>query len=144
MPVEESVIYPTFVRSIPRKKPPQRPAGIRKTSEEERARWKRDGFRFAPYQYGGQYMMVPKGAEQSVRPLALEARTVNTNGRESHLGLPEEYTWNCVSAKPWRTPRVQEDCRLSLLGNTFSGPVVSWLLGQRLAELGYLEVAPEF
>lgn len=51
------------------------------------------------------------------------------------LGFPAQYTANCV-AKSQRKSQAAEDERRALLGNTWSVPVVAWLLSQLTAVLG--------
>ena len=57
------------------------------------------------------------------------------------LGFEMDRTYPCLRAAE-RRGRALEDERLSLLGNSFLVPSVAWLLGQRLAQLGFLPRAP--
>ena len=51
-------VFPTWVRAIPRKRPPPSPAGLHQSDHETRLRWTQDGFRFPPYQYQEQYCLT--------------------------------------------------------------------------------------
>lgn len=51
------------------------------------------------------------------------------------MGFPLKYTAPCAP-KGQRTGAGYNDTRLSLLGNSWSVPVISWLLGQFLGRLG--------
>lgn len=44
--VDETVIYPTFMKSIVRKRPPPNPAGLRRCDPSTVGRWQSDSFRF--------------------------------------------------------------------------------------------------
>ena len=55
--------------------------------------------------------------------------------RELMLGFPLGYTANCVP-KGERKLTSTNDVRLTLLGNSWSVPVVAWLLNQLLRQLG--------
>ena len=50
-PRGELASWATFMRPIPREKPPQSPAGLQSCSAEVKSRWKADAYRYAPYQY---------------------------------------------------------------------------------------------
>ena len=62
-------------------------------------------------------------------------RIPNVHERELMLGFPLGYTGNCV-AKSARKLTSTNDTRLTLLGNSWSVPVVAWLLNQLLRMLG--------
>ena len=47
-----------FTRWLPRKKPPQVPAGLEQCDEMTRLRWKEDSFAYPPYQYAVENMTV--------------------------------------------------------------------------------------
>lgn len=54
------------------------------------------------------------------------------------MGFPVGFTKNCVP-KSQRKGKEAEDIRLSLIGNSWSVPVVAWLLGQLLAKQGFVD-----
>eukprot|EP00438_Fugacium_kawagutii_P010420 Skav220420 [mRNA] locus=scaffold639:671867:673685:+ [translate_table: standard] len=62
-------------------------------------------------------------------------RVPNVNERELMLGFPLHYTAHCLP-KGERKGEAWSDCRLTLLGNSWSVPVVAWLLNQLLSLLG--------
>ena len=53
------------------------------------------------------------------------------------MGFPLNYTASCAP-KGQRKGDAYNDIRLSLLGNSWSVPVVAWLLGQLLGRLGFI------
>ena len=57
--------------------------------------------------------------------------------RQAILGLPFGFTRQCVS-KAQHNTTMHVDCRLSLLGNSWSVPVVAWLLSSVLHSLGFM------
>lgn len=132
-PVCSSCILPTFTRAIPRERPPYKPAGLSTSSAAALERWKCHGFRYPPYTYEEKFMMT-NGS--TMRP-------VSASEREVILGFSPGYT---RLALPPREAKVKtedyEDIRCSLLGNTFSIQVVAWLLGQLLAQTGFLPSLP--
>ena len=118
--------FPTFTTSRPSAKPLRRPAGLQDCSAHEIARWKADEHRFPPYQYMDQHCLQDnKGS----------FRTPNVWERETILGFPPNYTMQCQK-KDQHGKRSHEDCRLSLVGNSWSVGVVAWLLQQLLGPLG--------
>ena len=119
--------FPTFTTARPRGHPGRRPAGLDKLSDEERQEWEEDSFRFPPYQYQHKYQ-VWKGSSH---------RLVNTEERETILGFPRGYTTQCVPKSQQKTIE-HDDLRKTLLGNSWSVTVVSWLLAQLGAQLGLI------
>ena len=118
--------FPTFTTSRPAAQPGRKPAGITQCEEHELARWAEDWHRFPPYQYMDGHGVVNKAGQVRVASVA---------EREVMLGFPLHYTANCAS----KQDRKKSDCRdlrLTLLGNTWSVPVVAWLLNQLLSGLG--------
>ena len=71
---DEKMRFPTFTRSIPRKKPPPSPAGIETTDAAAQERWKDHGFRYPPYTYREEFMV--KGEDNVLRPLCADEREV--------------------------------------------------------------------
>lgn len=124
--VDPDHAFPTFTTSRPRAKPGRKPAGIQGCSEMELERWTRDLHRFPPYQYKEAHCVVNRGNLLRIPDVA---------EREIMLGFPLHYTAPCVS-KTDRKASWYQDLRLSLLGNTWSVPVVAWFLGQLLGRLG--------
>ena len=63
------------------------------------------------------------------------------NERERCLGFPLDYTYNCFTKTDIKgKPRAHEDARLTLLGNTWSVPVVAYFFIQLLRPLGLCAV----
>jgi hypothetical protein len=54
------------------------------------------------------------------------------------MGFPPNYTQQCMK-KGEQGSLSHEDCRLTLLGNSWSVGVVAWLLGQLLQRLGIVD-----
>lgn len=120
--------FPTFTTARPQKKPGRKPAGLRECSQEEIERWQADLHRFPPYQYREQHCLVNK---KNV------LRIPDLQEREVMMGFPLNYTASCAP-KGQRKGDAYNDIRLSLLGNSWSVPVVAWLLGQLLGRLGFI------
>ena len=118
---------PTFTTSQPKGNPGPHPAGISSCNARDLKYWESDRYRFPPYQY--KYM---HGVVHSKHGW----RNVNVNERESMLGFPLDYTLECwpKSARKLQ-PLQHENARLTLLGNSWSVPVVAFLLCQLLAPL---------
>ena len=117
---------PTFTTARPSENPLRRPAGLKQCQEHEVVRWKRDSHRFPPYQYRDVHCLHHASGE---------ARPPSVLEREVILGFPAHYTKQCMS-KQWHDTAQHRDCRLSLLGNSWSVPVVAWLLQVLLCRLG--------
>ena len=118
--------FPTFTTSRPRASPGRHPAGIKQCTPEEAGRWQSDQHRFPPYQYRRDHCLVNKKNELRLPDVA---------ERELMLGFPLHYTAPCAG-KSQQSGVAYNDTRLTLLGNSWSVPVVSWLLNQLLSRLG--------
>ncbi|CAE8660827.1 unnamed protein product, partial [Polarella glacialis] len=118
--VEVNRPFPTFATSIPKENPGPQPAGLQSCDTDAIKRWEMDRFRFPPYTYNRAHLIINKAGV---------LRQPNVEEREIMLGFPRGYTQACLP-KGVRSsrPRLWEDTRLSLLGNSWSVPVVSWLL----------------
>ena len=108
---------PTFTTSRPSSVPMRKPAGIRDCQPHELDRWRRDRHRFPPYQYKDMHCILHKG----------ETRPPSVKEREAILGFPVGYTSQCMKKAEQGTVD-HEDCRLTLLGNSWNVAVVAWLL----------------
>ena len=128
--VEPTLCFPTFTTSRPRAQPGRKPVGIQQCSLEELTRWTADQHRFPPYQYCEKHCVV------NVRD---ELRVPDIQEREAMLGFPVNYTAPCVG-KSLRKGSDYSDTRLTLLGNTWSVPVVAALLSQLFSRLGFTSV----
>ena len=120
---------PTFTTSRPSSVPGRRPAGIKTCSKQELQRWSQDRHRYPPYQYRN---------ENCLRNRAGEFRTPNIQEREVILGFPVDYTFQCHK-KSEHGKLAHEDCRLTLLGNSWSVVVVAWLIGCLVHLLGFCD-----
>ena len=132
-PRGEDEPWATFMRPIPRVKPPVAPAGLSATPAEARNRWEADGFRYPPYQYKSCNLVQAKGGE--LRPLCSSERSVR-------LGFPWKH---CAAATPKKlgfSKTAAEDVQCGLCGNSFSVPVVAFLLGTGLVSCGLLDEPP--
>ena len=104
-------VFPTCLKSIPRLRPPPKPAGIEKTDEGTRRRWREDSFRYPPYQYGEQFLIITDNSW----------RLLNATEKELLLGYGFNHTavaWSASKAK--QNPVGFSDCRHRLLGDCFS------------------------
>lgn len=119
---------PTFTTSRPSPTPLRRPAGIATCSAEELSRWREDLHRFPPYQYRSDNCL-----QHSSQP----PRIANLREREAIMGFPIGYTKQCMKKSAHNTV-AHSDCRLTLIGNSWSVPVVAWLLGNLFHVLGFI------
>ena len=123
-PTTEGVTYPTCMKSIPRDRPPPRPAGLNRCDDASVRRWESDSFRFPPYQYKYQFLFVSDCGE---------LRYMGVDERELVLGLGPEATKFCFSASLQKSqPTDYWDKRYSLLGDGFSILSFAWIAGQLL------------
>ena len=131
--VEEKAL-PTFTTSRPREHPGRKPAGLLQCEVHEVQRWQQDDHRFPPYQYLDRHLLINSQGEM---------RLPNAEEREVILGFPKGYTMHCLGKKD-QGSRQHLDLRLTLLGNSWSVPVVSWLLQYLGSALGFHEpMSPE-
>ena len=120
---------PTFTTSRPSPNPMRKPAGLKDCEPHELQRWKLDKHRYPPYQYRDVHCLHNKRGE---------ARPPSILERELILGFPAGYTRRCMPKYKTNSEEYY-DCRLSLLGNSWSVPVVAWLLKNLLSPLGVVE-----
>eukprot|EP00435_Cladocopium_sp_Y103_P013778 s336_g3.t1 len=121
---------PTFTTARPSSAPMRRPAGLKDCQNHERERWQQHDHRFPPYQYKD---------VNCVHSNTDAPRPPNVAEREAILGFPLGYTKQCMPKSEHDKPH-HKDCRLSLLGNSWSVPVVAWILSCLLSILGFMEV----
>ena len=124
--VDPSRPFPTFTTSRPRARPGHKPAGVNSCTQADLDRWAEDSFRFPPYQYTAKHLLINKQDHMRLPTIA---------EKEYMLGFPVGYTMAC-SPKQHRGSIEHKDLRHSLLGNTWSVPVVAWFLGQLCGPLG--------
>lgn len=125
--IDPTRAFPTFTTSRPRDQPGRKPAGLSQCTEEELGRWKADLHRFPPYQYANHNLLV--GTNNQVRMPSVEEK-------EYCMGFPVGYTANCVIKRERTNTTQHKDIRHSLIGNSWSVPVVAWLLSQLFGRLG--------
>lgn len=126
--VNPSKPFPTFTTSRPRSTPGRKPAGVQQCSWDDLQRWEADWYRFPPYQYCQENCLVNR---QNL------LRLPDVSEREVMLGFPLHYTAGCFP-KGKRNEDSYSDCRLTLLGNSWSVPVVAVLLNQLMSLLGIM------
>ena len=112
--------FPTFTTSRPSPVPGRRPAGIKQCRPHELDRWSAHHHRFPPYQYKDSNCLVHRRQHHLRIPSLLE--------REVIMGMPANYTSSC-SPKSHRQEPGYSDTRLTLVGNAWSVPIVTWLVG---------------
>ena len=123
---------PTFTTSRPSSKPMRRPAGLQTCRPHEVERWTQDQHRYPPYQYRDENVLWNKKGE---------ARPPTVAEREAILGFPIGYTKQCMK-KALHGSTLHNDCRLTLLGNSWSVPVIAWMLSKLLELLGFMDPLP--
>ena len=110
-------VLPTCLKSIPRRSPPERPAGLEKCNEATCRRWQEDSFRYPPYQYNEKFLFTTNSTW----------RLVNAEEKELLMGYGYKHT-----ALAWSASRIKQnpvgfsDSRHKLLGDCFS--VYSFIL----------------
>ena len=124
--VDPSRPFPTFTTARPRAKPGHKPAGIHTCNSQDLERWVADRYRFPPYQYTSKNLLVNK--HDVLRLPTIEEK-------EYMLGFPVGYTSSC-SPKQLRGTTAHADTRHTLVGNTWSVPVIAWFISQLCGPLG--------
>lgn len=124
--VDPERAFPTFTTARPRAKPGHKPAGLNSCSQADLDRWVADSYRFPPYQYTAKNLMINKHNQ---------LRMPTISEKEYMLGFPVGYTNPCWG-KQGRGTTAHKDVRQTLLGNTWSVPVVAWFLAQLCGPLG--------
>ena len=124
--------FPTFTRSIKRSKPPPSPVGLEKAEPAARVRWEEDCFRYPPYTYHDDYMVLTP--EVTLRPL-------NAGEREILMGYPQGHTEKLLKKPPETKEEKEEaeDLRCSAIGNAFHTNAVASLLDHIFASMGLKE-----
>ena len=121
-PTTSGITYPTFMKSIPRYRPPPSPAGLRRCSEATVLRWQSDSYRFPPYQYQYQYLL---------RSDSGGLRYLSVCERELLMGMGYGATQFCMSASSVKShPTEYWDKRFSLLGDGFAMLSFAWIASQ--------------
>eukprot|EP00438_Fugacium_kawagutii_P005000 Skav230039 [mRNA] locus=scaffold465:66745:71032:+ [translate_table: standard] len=123
---DPEVKFATFMKSIPRWKPPSVPAGLHRCDARTVERWRSDEFRFPPYQYKQRNLVID--AQGNLRYLSpLE--------RERLMGMGAGATEFCFSASRIKHHKTEYiDKRLSLLGDGFAMISFGWIAGQLVAQ----------
>lgn len=125
----QGVSLPTFTRSIPRARPPWKPAGLAHTDSLARERWAADKFRFPPYTYKEVHCMTDGHT----------MRVASPGEREALMGFLPGHTYKKV--RSWnRTPTADE--RSASVGNSFHTGVVANLIRDGLLGLGIIQKFP--
>ena len=108
---EAGAVFPTCMKSIPRKAPPPKPAGLLRCDDETRARWQADDFRFPPCQYSDSFLVWK----------AQKWRLISASERELLLGYGFDHTILCMATSEAKQGAQNfEDVRKTLLGDSFS------------------------
>ena len=126
---DEKLKFPTFTRAIKRVKPPPDPAGLVGLEEVAKLRWKEDNFRYPPYTYKDDFMILTP--EVTLRPL-------KASEREILMGFPQGHV-EMMAKKPPETPedrQILEDLQCSALGNSFHTNSVACVLDHALSSMG--------
>ena len=104
-------IYATCMKSIKRKAPPPRPAGLNRCDEATVMRWEANEFRYPPYQYADRFLFWKEGFW----------RLMSASEREILHGFGYDHTCLCFSASQIKQSyTAYEDERKSLIGDSFS------------------------
>lgn len=117
-------LLPTLTRSLPRKRPPWRPAGIDYATPQAIQRWHNDNFRFQVYQY----------EEENLVQEGSQLRTPSVAEREVLMGFDRGYVSKALPPK--LTPSQAFDVGACMLGNTFNVHVIVMLCHSLLSCFG--------
>ena len=132
----EDTRLPTFVRAIRRKKQTHLPAGIASTPKPARQRWRKDSWRYPPYQYKKGFCF-----RCLKRPRIL--RLASSRERELLMFLGDGMTKFAMNtAKNKEAVQEYEDVKCSLIGNSFHAGVVSLRFAPLMVNLGLLDKRP--
>ena len=116
---DPSQALPTFMKSIRRTRPPERPAGISRCDEACLQRWQSDEHRFPPYQYQRQFLFTNDSFD------------LRYAERELLLGFGWKHTaYPLAASKAKENPVGEVDKQLSLLGDSFSILSFGWVVSQ--------------
>ena len=115
--------WATFMGAIPRVGPPPKPAGLSTTPAEAEARWRADKYRYPPYKYKSENIVVRECGLLS---------TLNSRERCVKLGFPWLHCQSGINKKLGLSKTEAEDIQCSLCDNSFSVLVVAALIGQAL------------
>ena len=118
--------FPTFTTARPRSSPGRKPAGLHSCSAQEVDRWVADKHRYPPYQYTNKNLLVNRSGD---------LRLPSIQEKEYMMGFPVDYTLPCVG-KAARGTEQHLDLRHTLIGNSWSVPVIAWFLSQLFGRLG--------
>eukprot|EP00435_Cladocopium_sp_Y103_P016708 s1499_g4.t1 len=114
--------FATFMKSIPRRRPPDRPAGLNRCDAGTISRWESDSYRFPPYQYKLENLLQNQRGE---------LRYLNPSERELLLGFGLHHTCFAMSASQAKTAgNAFIDKMLSLCGDSFSMLSFGWIISQ--------------
>ena len=109
----EGAVFPTCMKSIPRRVPPPKPAGLEKSSVDAIGRWTADSYRFPPYQYEDRFIFSSQ-VDGSWRLLSADEK-------ELLLGYGWHHTRLAMAASEAKqNETLFNDKRHSLLGDSFS------------------------
>jgi len=126
--MKDGVVFPTFVKSMKRKRPPLQPAGIDQCDAAALERWKSDDHRFPPYQYLEQFLVLNRDGC---------LMTPDSAERERISMYPVGITKEIFAAKDRSNKINYEDARLCAIGEGFHCGVVAWLLNKALMQWGF-------
>ena len=119
---DSSIALSTFMKSIPRRRPPAKPAGLNRCDRNCIQRWESDEFRFPPYQYRLENLLQNRDGE---------VRYLSASERELLLGFGFQHTHFAMSASLAKTAGVAfVDKKLSLCGDSFSMLSFGWIISQ--------------
>ena len=113
--------FPTFLRSVPKKRPPFKPSGLDTCNAWELQQWENQGFRFSPYQFRKDNTVLDRRSGCWNPP--------STPTRELLMGFKANATFlgGCRERKNLDAETAR-DIRQSLLGNAMHVGVVAILL----------------
>ena len=114
---------PTLMRVSAKTAEPWRPNGKNTCDAETLQRWENDAWRCAPYNYTAHHMLSERGA----------LRLPTADERELLMDFPGRHTMTALPTKARKSsPKLLEDLRKSLIGDSFQCSAVALLLAPML------------
>ena len=127
----DDICLPTFTRPAVNQGRPYQAVGRHRSSEAALERWASDGWRYPPYIYNLENLMVNEESGELRLPNATEKELVMFMGGTLSQG--------CLNpTKVKRDPRQYEDLRCGLIGNSFHAGVVAALYRPLLVRQGLI------
>ena len=125
---------PTFIRHVPKNKPPRDPRGFHRASDEAKARWAQSRWAVICPHFETKNMITGRDGQPRL-PSVQEREKLHYMRRHHTLG-------GMRSSQAKSSPKEEFAVRCQMVGDGYHHVVVAWLLGQLFAHVGYLSSRP--